>query len=181
MAIALVATVMFLPEQPKPARRTSVLAPLKVLKHRGLLTMSITALLYNWAFFTMLGYAPFPTELGAIQLGLVFFGWGIFVAIFAARRAQPAAPVRRRSRSSRAADAARLVIETLRRPESGAPQRLGVLDQCAANSSRRRSSHRTIGVATTPWTSTDNATVNPPIDQSSASCGRLLCDDAYAR
>lgn len=51
MAIALVAAVLFVPEQPKPARRTSVFAPLKALKHRGLLTMSITALLYNWAFF----------------------------------------------------------------------------------------------------------------------------------
>lgn len=173
--------MLFVPEQPKPARRTSVLAPLKVLKHRGLLTMSITALLYNWAFFTMLGYAPFPTELGAIQLGLVFFGWGIFVAIFAVLGRPTCSAGSRRSRSSRAADAARLLIDTLRRPESGAPQRLGVLDQCAANSSRRRSSQPTMGVATTPCTSTDNATANPPIDQSSASCGRLLCDDAYAR
>jgi len=40
-------------------------------------------LFYNWAFFTMLGYAPFPMELSAIKLGFVFFGWGILVAIFA--------------------------------------------------------------------------------------------------
>ncbi len=44
--------------------------------------MSLTALCYNWAFFTVLGYAPFPMRLGAIQLGLVFTGWGILVAIF---------------------------------------------------------------------------------------------------
>jgi MFS family permease len=44
--------------------------------------MALTAVLYNWGFFTMLGYAPYPMELDAIQLGFVFFGWGLLVAIF---------------------------------------------------------------------------------------------------
>jgi MFS family permease len=83
MAIALVATLVLLDKTPKPAQPTSLLAPLKALKHRGLLTMSITALLYNWGFFTMLGFAPFPMELSAIRLGFVFFGWGLLVAFFA--------------------------------------------------------------------------------------------------
>ncbi|MGX4693970.1 MFS transporter [Streptomyces sp. JNUCC 63] len=82
MAIALVATLVFVPPLPKPERRTSPLAPLKALRHRGLLTMGIMALLYNWGFFTMLGYAPYPMELGAHQLGLVFTGWGLLVAAF---------------------------------------------------------------------------------------------------
>ncbi|NNG40924.1 MFS transporter [Flexivirga sp. ID2601S] len=83
MLIALVATVLFLPATPRPDHHTSVLAPIKALRHRGLLIMGLAALFYNWAFFTMLGYAPFPMKLSAIQLGLVFFGWGILVAIFA--------------------------------------------------------------------------------------------------
>jgi MFS family permease len=83
MAIALIATVVLLDATPKPAHRTSLLAPLKALRHRSLLTLSITALLYNWGFFTMLGYAPYPMELDAIQLGFVFFGWGLLVAFFA--------------------------------------------------------------------------------------------------
>ncbi|MFI9605157.1 MFS transporter [Streptomyces sp. NPDC004069] len=82
MAIALVATLAFVPNLPKPARRTSPLAPLKALRHRGLLTMGLMALLYNWGFFTMLGYAPYPMELDAHQLGLVFTGWGLLVAAF---------------------------------------------------------------------------------------------------
>jgi nucleotide-binding universal stress UspA family protein len=45
--------------------------------------MSLTALCYNWGFFTVLGYAAFPMDLSAIDLGLVFFGWGLMVAIFA--------------------------------------------------------------------------------------------------
>jgi ACDE family multidrug resistance protein len=82
MSIALVATAFFVPDLPRPAHPTSLTAPLKALRHRGLLTMGVTALLYNWGFFTMLGYAPYPMKLNAHKLGLVFFGWGLLVAIF---------------------------------------------------------------------------------------------------
>ncbi|HSZ40541.1 MAG TPA: MFS transporter [Trebonia sp.] len=83
MAIALIATITLVEKLPKPAKKTSLAAPFKALKHRGLLTMSLTALCYNWGFFTVLGYAPFPMSLKPIQLGLVFFAWGILVALFA--------------------------------------------------------------------------------------------------
>jgi MFS transporter, ACDE family, multidrug resistance protein len=45
--------------------------------------MGLTALCYNWAFFTVLGYAPFPMNLDTHELGYVFTGWGVLVAIFA--------------------------------------------------------------------------------------------------
>jgi MFS transporter, ACDE family, multidrug resistance protein len=83
MAIALIATIVLVEPTPKPAHRTALSAPLRALKHRGLLTMSLTALCYNWGFFTVLGYAPFPMNLSPIKLGLVFTGWGILVALFA--------------------------------------------------------------------------------------------------
>jgi MFS transporter, ACDE family, multidrug resistance protein len=83
MAIALIATIVLVEPTPKPAHKTGLSAPLRALKHRGLLTLSLTALCYNWAFFTVLGYAPFPMGLSPIKLGLVFTGWGILVAIFA--------------------------------------------------------------------------------------------------
>ncbi|WP_432173561.1 MFS transporter [Streptomyces sp. Tue6028] len=82
MATALVATLAFVPSSPRPQRPTSPIAPLKALRHRGLLTMGIMALLYNWGFFTMLGYAPYPMKLDAHELGLVFTGWGLLVAAF---------------------------------------------------------------------------------------------------
>jgi MFS family permease len=83
MAIALIATIVLVEPLPKPAHKTALSAPLRALKHRGLLMMSLTALCYNWGFFTVLGYAPFPMNLSPIKLGLVFTGWGIFVALFA--------------------------------------------------------------------------------------------------
>ncbi|WP_220448249.1 MFS transporter [Nonomuraea diastatica] len=50
MAFALVATILLVRPQPKPPRKTSLLDPLKALRHRGLLIMSLTALCYNWGF-----------------------------------------------------------------------------------------------------------------------------------
>jgi ACDE family multidrug resistance protein len=43
--------------------------------------MSLTALCYNFGFFTLFAYTPFPLGLDAHGLGLVFFGWGIGVAL----------------------------------------------------------------------------------------------------
>ena len=83
MAIALIATITLVQPMPLPAKKTSLSAPLRALRHRGLLTMSLTALCYNWGFFTVLGYAPFPMNLSPIKLGLVFTAWGALVAIFA--------------------------------------------------------------------------------------------------
>ncbi len=84
MAISLVATLVLLPKTPVPARKEKITEPIKALRHRSLATTSVVGLLYNWGFFTMLGYSPFLMRpISPQQLGLVFCGWGIFVAIFA--------------------------------------------------------------------------------------------------
>jgi predicted MFS family arabinose efflux permease len=84
MAIALVATIFFLPKTPRPTHKQRLSEPLAALKHRSLRITSIVGLLYNWAFFTLLGYSPFLMGIDSpIQLGLVFCGWGILVAVFA--------------------------------------------------------------------------------------------------
>jgi MFS family permease len=84
MAIALIATAVFLPRTPKPAHKQRLSEPLVALKYRALRNTSIVGLLYNWAFFTLLGYSPFLMGIDSpIQLGLVFCGWGVLVAVFA--------------------------------------------------------------------------------------------------
>jgi ACDE family multidrug resistance protein len=83
MAISLTATLVLLDKTPKPTRKIGLTEPLRALKHRGLATVSIVALFYNWAFFTVLAYSPFPMNLGIHELGFVFTAWGLFVAVFA--------------------------------------------------------------------------------------------------
>jgi MFS family permease len=80
MVIAFVAVIATLPATPPTGRHTSITAPFKALSHRGLLTVGITALLYNFGFFTLLAFTPFPLALGAHEVGLIFFGWGLLLA-----------------------------------------------------------------------------------------------------
>ncbi|MGH3630388.1 MAG: MFS transporter [Sciscionella sp.] len=82
MAGALVLVLTLLGPTPPPTRRVSIAAPVAALRDRGLLTIALTALCYNWGFFTILGYSPFPMKLSIYQLGSVFFGWGVLVALF---------------------------------------------------------------------------------------------------
>src|SRR3954471_17640417 len=81
MAVGFVAIFTLLEDLPKPAKKVSLADPLKALRHRGLLIVALVALAYNFGFFTLLAYTPFPLEMGAHALGLVFFGWGLLLAI----------------------------------------------------------------------------------------------------
>ncbi len=81
MTVALVATAFFLPSTPPAERRTSLLDPFRALKYPGLLTIALTALFYNMGFFTLLAFTPFPLDMTASQVGFIFFGWGILLAI----------------------------------------------------------------------------------------------------
>ncbi|MEO6509971.1 MAG: MFS transporter, partial [Nocardioides sp.] len=81
MTIALVATTFLLPATPPQGRRTSLADPFRALKHRGLLTIALTALFYNMGFFTLLAFTPFPLDMTAHQVGLIFFGWGVLLAV----------------------------------------------------------------------------------------------------
>ncbi|MDA0166643.1 MFS transporter [Solirubrobacter ginsenosidimutans] len=89
MAIAFVAILVLLEEIPKPARKVGLTEPLRALRHRGLLITGLVALFYNFGFFTLLAYTPFPLQMGAHALGAVFFGWGLllaFTSVFVAPR-----------------------------------------------------------------------------------------------
>jgi MFS transporter, ACDE family, multidrug resistance protein len=89
MAIGVLLIVTLLGPVPKPAHRVSFTAPLRALRDRRLLTMATVAVLYNFGFFTLLAYTPFPLGLGIHQLGLVFFGWGLLLALSSVFGAQP--------------------------------------------------------------------------------------------
>jgi MFS transporter, ACDE family, multidrug resistance protein len=80
MGVALVVTALSLPKTPPAAKPTSLLDPFRALRHRGLLGVAVTALLYNFGFFTLLAFTPFPLDMGAHEIGLIFFGWGIALA-----------------------------------------------------------------------------------------------------
>jgi ACDE family multidrug resistance protein len=80
MAIGFVAIFVLLEPTPPPARRVALSDPLKALRHPGLRVVALIALTYNFGFFTLLAYTPFPLGMGAHGLGLVFFGWGLLLA-----------------------------------------------------------------------------------------------------
>lgn len=81
MTVALAATALLLPATPPGERATTLRDPFRALRHRGLLGVAITALLYNFGFFTLLAFTPFPLDdMSAHEIGFVFFGWGIALA-----------------------------------------------------------------------------------------------------
>lgn len=80
MGVALLVTAFLLPDTPRAARATTLADPFRALRHRGLFGISVTALLYNFGFFTLLAFTPFPLDLSAHEIGLIFFGWGVALA-----------------------------------------------------------------------------------------------------
>ncbi|MEU9194434.1 MFS transporter [Streptomyces hundungensis] len=82
MAIGFLAITVFLKEQPKPARKTSLLDPLKALGHGGLASAAASAFFYNYAFFTVLAFTPFVLNMSPYKSGGVFFAWGVLLAVF---------------------------------------------------------------------------------------------------
>jgi MFS transporter, ACDE family, multidrug resistance protein len=80
MTIALLVTTFLLPATPRSERATTLADPFRALRHRGLLGVGITALLYNFGFFTLLAFTPFPLDMNAHQIGFIFFGWGLALA-----------------------------------------------------------------------------------------------------
>ena len=84
MLIAAIATMIFLPTTPRPKHRQSIMEPIKALRHRSLLVTGGVGILYNWGFFTLLGFSPFLMGVDSpIVLGGIFCAWGVLVALFA--------------------------------------------------------------------------------------------------
>lgn len=89
MAIGFLAIFALLDRTEPPARLPLSLTG-QALRHPILMTLAAAAMLYNFGFFAVLAYSPFPlthaaesagVTMGAMQLGLVFFGWGTCLAL----------------------------------------------------------------------------------------------------
>jgi MFS family permease len=81
MAIGFVLIATLLRPTARPATKTRLSAPIRALGHGGLSTPAFTALFYNYAFFTILAFTPFVLHMDAHGSGLVFFGWGVLLAL----------------------------------------------------------------------------------------------------
>lgn len=82
MAIGFICISFLLKEQPRPARKTSLLDPIRALGHGGLASVAGSAFFYNYAFFTVLAFTPFVLNMTPYKSGAVFFGWGLLLAVF---------------------------------------------------------------------------------------------------
>ncbi|MFE0511203.1 MFS transporter [Streptomyces sp. NPDC058964] len=82
MAVGFLCITAFLKEQPKPARRTSALDPIRALGHGGLASAAVSAFFYNYTFFTVLAFTPFVLNMTPYRSGAVFFAWGVLLAVF---------------------------------------------------------------------------------------------------
>jgi ACDE family multidrug resistance protein len=83
MAVSVASVAVGVGRTPPAARaeRVSLMAPLRALAEHRLLAGAVIALLYNFGFFMLLAYTPLPLDLGVHELGAVFFGWGLLVAL----------------------------------------------------------------------------------------------------
>jgi Arabinose efflux permease len=91
MVLAFILLVVLMPSPKRQGaaaastkRKASLLDPFRALKNRSLNTLGITAFLYNFGFFTLFVYAALVLgEMGldAQQLGYVFLGWGVMLAL----------------------------------------------------------------------------------------------------
>ncbi|CAL9459260.1 Multidrug efflux protein YfmO [Streptomyces sp. enrichment culture] len=82
MAVGFLCITAFLKEQPRPARKTSLLDPIRALGHGGLATAAVSAFFYNYTFFTVLAFTPFVLDMTPYKSGAVFFAWGVLLAVF---------------------------------------------------------------------------------------------------
>lgn len=82
MAIGFIAIVALLGREDAVERVPVTLsAPFRAMRNPAIATLAIAAVFYNIGFFVLLAYTPFPLGMTAIGLGLVFFGWGVSLAI----------------------------------------------------------------------------------------------------
>lgn len=82
MFLAFILTIALVKEPGDAPRKKAGLGDFaRTLAYRPFLTVALIAMLYYYSFFTVLAYSPLLLKIGAIELGLIFFGWGVFLGI----------------------------------------------------------------------------------------------------
>ena len=90
MAAGFIAIATLLAKTERKPEPVALSAGLAAAKDPALLTLGLVAFFYNFGFFTLLAYSPYPIEeaaalsgrnFGATELGYVFFGWGLALAV----------------------------------------------------------------------------------------------------
>ncbi|MFA9418007.1 MFS transporter [Natrinema sp. HArc-T2] len=64
--------------EPDTERQQGIRDVVGTFRHTGVFTNAVIGMLYTFGFFTLLAYTPLIIGLGTVQIGLVFFAWGLF-------------------------------------------------------------------------------------------------------
>jgi MFS transporter, ACDE family, multidrug resistance protein len=84
MAVAFIAIITMLRGEVEKPQPVSISAPFRALAQPALGLLAVAALFYNMGFFILLAFSPLVlSALGieTMQMGYVFFGWGLALAI----------------------------------------------------------------------------------------------------
>ncbi|GAA0076648.1 MFS transporter [Clostridium sp. CTA-5] len=81
IAVILVSVFVYEPEKKTERKPVGLKELIKLIKFRPFLSVAISAMFYYYSFFVILAYSPLVIKLTPIQLGGVFFGWGLMLAI----------------------------------------------------------------------------------------------------
>jgi MFS transporter, ACDE family, multidrug resistance protein len=60
---------------------TSLRDPFRAMKHRSIAVLGTANCLYNFGFFTLLAYTPLALGLSPLNIGIIFLGWGVLLAL----------------------------------------------------------------------------------------------------
>lgn len=81
MVVAFFTILIFIPDFETDKVTINVKTTLRAWRNKEVLIVGFIALFYNYAYFALVGYNPLVLEATALQTGLIFFCWGIMLAL----------------------------------------------------------------------------------------------------
>lgn len=80
IAFILVLTIVKQPTSTKSRKAAGFKDMVTLYKLKPFTQGAVSGMLYYYGFFTVLAYTPLILSIGALQIGFVFFGWGLCLA-----------------------------------------------------------------------------------------------------